>query len=48
VSREPSPPLAAGHPAPDLLLLGEGDRAIRLSELWQAGPLALLFLRHFG
>ncbi len=41
-------PLQIGSPAPDATLLGEGDRAVRLSELWSRQPLVLVFLRHFG
>jgi hypothetical protein len=40
--------LEVGRPVPDARLLGEGDRELRLSELWREGPLVLLFLRHFG
>lgn len=40
--------LAIGERAPDAVLLGKGEREIRLSELWNEGPLVLVFLRHFG
>ena len=40
--------LQVGSPAPDAELLGEGDRRVRLSELWSRQPLVLVFLRHFG
>ncbi len=40
--------LEVGSPAPDVVLLGEGDRPVRLSELWSGQPLVLVFLRHFG
>jgi len=40
--------LAIGERAPDVVLLGEGDREVRLSGLWDEGPLVLVFLRHFG
>jgi len=40
--------LAIGERAPDAVLLGEGEREVRLSELWSEGPLVLVFLRHFG
>jgi peroxiredoxin len=40
--------LQVGSPAPDAALLGEGDRAVRLSELWSRQPVVLVFLRHFG
>ena len=40
--------LTIGERAPDVLLFGEGEREVRLSELWSEGPLVLVFLRHFG
>jgi peroxiredoxin len=40
--------LAIGSPAPELVLLGEGEREIPLSQLRGRGPLVLVFLRHFG
>jgi len=40
--------LAIGERAPDAVLLGEGEREVRLSGLWSEGPLVLVFLRHFG
>lgn len=40
--------LAVGATAPDLALLGDGDREVRLSEYWRRGPVVLVFLRHFG
>jgi peroxiredoxin len=40
--------LAIGTEAPELVLLGEGERPVRLSELRGRGPLVLVFLRHFG
>ena len=40
--------LEVGEPAPDMAVLGEGDREVRLSELWREGPTVLVFLRHFG
>jgi hypothetical protein len=40
--------LEVGQPAPDAVLLAEGDREVRLSSLWREAPLALVFLRHFG
>jgi hypothetical protein len=40
--------LQVGTPAPDAVLLGEGNRPLRLSELWSRQPLVLVFLRHFG
>lgn len=36
-----------GQPAPDLVF-GSKDGDLRLSDLWQQGPLVLAFLRHFG
>ena len=40
--------LEVGMQAPDLTLLAEDGREVRLSELWSDAPLVLLFLRHFG
>lgn len=40
--------LQIGDPAPDATLLAEGERALRLSELWRDGSLVVVFLRHFG
>ena len=40
--------LAIGAAAPDLILLDAEERPVALSSLWQRGPLALIFLRHFG
>ena len=37
----------SNQPAPDLLL-GDGDRALRLSSLWSDGPLVVYLHRHFG
>ena len=37
-----------GDSAPDLTLPDARGRNIAFSELWQAAPLALLFIRHFG
>ncbi len=37
-----------GRPAPDIQVLAEDDRPLRLSELWAGGPVVLFFLRHFG
>ncbi len=39
---------SAGDPAPDLTLAGSDGRPVHLSSLWQDGPAALVFLRHFG
>ncbi len=41
-------PVEVGKPAPDLQLLGQGDRVIPLSALWQVMTSVLVFLRHFG
>ena len=40
--------LSIGDPAPDAVLLGEGDAAQHLSTLWKRAPTVLVFLRHFG
>jgi hypothetical protein len=40
--------LAAGDPAPDLVLLDAREEQVALSSLWTRAPLALIFLRHFG
>jgi peroxiredoxin len=40
--------LAVGDAAPDLELLDAEERTVALSSLWKRGPLALIFLRHFG
>ena len=40
--------LAVGDLAPDLSLLDPDERPVTLSSLWRRGPLAVLFLRHFG
>jgi peroxiredoxin len=34
--------------APDLTLADHEGNAVRLSSLWQAKPLVLFFVRHFG
>ncbi len=39
---------AVGAVAPDLALLDAEERTVALSTLWKQGPLALIFLRHFG
>lgn len=39
----PDEPLAVGSPAPDFELDATGERRIRLSELLEAGPVALFF-----
>jgi peroxiredoxin len=39
---------SVGDPAPDAALRGDGEREVRLAELWGEAPLVLIFLRHFG
>ena len=34
--------------APDLKLADHEGREVQLASLWQARPLVLLFVRHFG
>ena len=40
--------LKFNDPAPDLDVLNSEGQSIRLSSLWQSGPLVLAFTRHFG
>jgi peroxiredoxin len=40
--------LGVGDVAPDLKLLDAKETEVSLSSLWSRGPLALIFLRHFG
>ena len=40
--------LSQGNFAPDLSLVDDQGRTIRLSDLWRECPLVLLFVRHFG
>jgi peroxiredoxin len=40
--------LSPGAAAPDLTLVDEDGRQVRLADLWQQRPLVLLFVRHFG
>jgi len=40
--------LAVGSPMPDLAVLGAGERATSLAELWRERVMVLVFLRHFG
>jgi hypothetical protein len=40
--------LHVGEGAPDLKLLDAQETEVALSSLWERGPLALIFLRHFG
>lgn len=37
-----------GQPAPDVTLQGEDGRDIKLSDIWAQGPVAFVFIRHFG
>jgi hypothetical protein len=39
---------SVGRPLPELVLLGAGDRELRLASLHADAPLAAIFLRHFG
>jgi peroxiredoxin len=41
-------PLQVGDPAPDLNLVDMNHMPVRLSNLWQAKPLLILFWRHYG
>jgi peroxiredoxin len=40
--------LKAGDPAPDIVVQDTAGVNLRLSELWHAQVLVLVFLRHFG
>ena len=40
--------VTAGEPAPDFVYRTAQGESQRLSELWQAGPALVLWLRHFG
>jgi hypothetical protein len=40
--------LEVGGRLPDLTLCGPGEASVALSSLHADGPLALIFLRHFG
>ena len=40
--------LTTGSSAPDFLYTTAQGESRRLSELWQAGPALVLWLRHFG
>lgn len=44
----PSIFLAPGDLAPDVTLPDAAGREHRLSALWSEGPLALVFIRHYG
>jgi peroxiredoxin len=41
-------PVQAGDPAPDIELLDEAGRPVRLASLWTERPALLLFWRHWG
>jgi peroxiredoxin len=47
-TRWPSLPPQVGDPAPDVALPDTTGRVRRASEWWSAGPVHLIFLRHFG
>ncbi len=40
--------LGLGDAAPDLDFRDEREGEVRLSTLWRAAPLVVVFLRHFG
>ncbi len=40
--------VAVGDQAPDAVVRDEEGQEARLSSLWQDGPVAFLFVRHFG
>ncbi|MGH7948119.1 MAG: hypothetical protein ACREQF_02715 [Candidatus Binataceae bacterium] len=40
--------LKQGNQAPNVALLDATGASVALSDLWQRGPLVLVFLRHFG
>jgi hypothetical protein len=40
--------LTPGDPAPNRAVLDAEGRPFQLEQLWQAGPVLLSFLRHFG
>ena len=42
------PKVEVGSPAPDFVYTAVQGDSRRLSELWQAGPALVLWLRHFG
>jgi peroxiredoxin len=43
-----APPLAVGEHAPDVTLADSERQVVSLRQLWQARPLVLFFIRHFG
>lgn len=43
-----NPRVAIDHPAPDLEVINSDGETIKLSRVWQAKPVVLTFLRHFG
>jgi len=40
--------VAVGDQAPDAVVRDEEGQEAHLSSLWQDGPVAFLFVRHFG
>ena len=36
------------YPAPDAEVYTSDGEPVRFSELWAEGPIAIVFLRHFG
>ncbi|MGQ0604683.1 MAG: hypothetical protein ACT4QE_23635 [Anaerolineales bacterium] len=40
--------LKVGDPAPEVTVLDRQGNPLAVSDLWQAGPVLLSFLRHFG
>jgi peroxiredoxin len=40
--------LKEGDAAPDAAVYDVDGNEVKLSELWARGPVALVFLRHFG
>jgi len=37
-----------GEAAPDVMLRDENGNDVALSSLWKEGPVAFIFVRHFG
>lgn len=40
--------VAVGDAAPDVVLKNEDQTSVELAYFWQAQPVALVFVRHFG
>ncbi len=40
--------LTLGDAAADVVVADRGGAAVQLATLWENGPLALFFVRHFG